>query len=133
MGDYLNPATTDGLNEITILGLAHIGDAVYELMVRTWLCISGTSTAKRLHSGTVDYVSATAQAGAAGKVIPMLNEEETAVYKRGRNAHVGSIPRNATFEEYHSATGIEAVFGYLYLRGRTERLEELFGEIIRNQ
>ena len=114
------------LRRVSALGLAHVGDAVFELMIRTRLCSSGTSTAKKLHSETVSYVSARAQASAAARIIPMLSDEEMAVYKRGRNAHVSNVPRGSTFEEYHTATGIEAVFGYLYLSGQTERLNELF-------
>jgi ribonuclease-3 family protein len=113
-----------------VLGLAHIGDAVFELMVRTWLCTQGASTAKRLHGGAVEYVSAKAQAVAAERIMPGLSEEERAVYKRGRNAYANSVPRGSTYEEYHAATGIEALFGHLYLSGRTERLDELFEMIV---
>ena len=112
-------------------GLAHVGDAVYELMVRTWLCANGTSKAKNLHNRAVSYVSAKAQAIAADKISHELSKEESAVYKRGRNAHVtSSVPKGSTHEEYHAATGIEALFGYLYLSGKTERLNELFRSII---
>ena len=95
-------------------------------MVRTWLCTAGTSTARQLHDKAVMFVSAKAQAAAAGKILPILNEEETAIYKRGRNAHVSSVPKASTHEEYHAATGVEALFGYLYLDGQTGRLNELF-------
>ena len=112
-------------------GLAYVGDAVYELMIRTWLCSNGTSKAKNLHNKAVSYVSAKAQAIAAEKISHELNEEETAVYKRGRNAHVtSSVPKGSTHEEYHAATGIEALFGYLYLSGKTERLNDLFKLVI---
>jgi len=99
-------------------------------MIRTWLCVEGTSTAKRLHDQAVTFVSAKAQAAAADIILPKLNEEEAAVYKRGRNSHVNSIPKASTHEEYHAATGLEALFGYLYLQGRTDRLNELFELII---
>jgi ribonuclease-3 family protein len=132
MIDYLRPNLTRELRGISVLGLAHIGDAVFELMVRTWLCIQGTSTAKQLHGGTVAYVSAKAQAEAADRLLPMLSEEELAVFKRGRNAHANTVPRASTYEEYHIATGIEALFGYLYLSEKTERLSELFEIIIKN-
>ena len=111
-------------------GLAHVGDAVFELMIRTWLCVSGTSTAKRLHDRAVTFVSAKAQAAAAEKILSKLSDEETAVYKRGRNTHLNSIPKGSTHEQYHSATGIEALFGYLYLTRNHPRLNELFGIIM---
>ena len=130
MSDYLRPNLSGELRGISVLGLAHIGDAVFELMVRTWLCEQGTLTAKQLHGGTVAYVSAKAQAEAADRILPKLSEEEMTLYKRGRNAHANTVPRASTYEEYHIATGIEALFGYLYLRGNTERLGELFDIII---
>jgi len=116
----------DGLGRISSLGLAHVGDAVFELMVRTRLCDLGASTARKLHGEAVTYVSAKAQAAAASRILPALREEELAVFKRGRNAHPGSTPKGSTLEEYHAATGLEALFGYLYLSGSTERLNELF-------
>ena len=76
------------------------------------------------------FVSAKAQAAAADKLISSLDEEEIAVYKRGRNTHVNSIPKSSTHGEYHAATGVEALFGYLYLSGRIERLNELFRLIV---
>jgi len=101
-------------------------------MVRTWLCTNGTSTAKNLHNKAVALVSAKAQAVAADAVLSSLDEEELAVYKRGRNTHLSSVPKGSTHEEYHAATGIEALFGYLYLGGRTDRLNELFERIYKN-
>jgi ribonuclease-3 family protein len=129
--DYLKPKLNAELRAISVLGLAHVGDAVFELMVRTWLCTQGASTAKHLHGGAVEYVSAKAQAAAAGQMLMKLSEEELAVFKRGRNAHANSVPRSSTYEEYHIATGVEALFGYLYLKGDTERLGELFEIAIR--
>jgi ribonuclease-3 family protein len=99
-------------------------------MVRTWLCTRGALTAKKLHGAMQAYVSAKAQAAAAPRLLPSLSEEELAVYKRGRNAHVNSVPRGSTYEEYHTATGLEALFGFLYLSGGTDRLGELFEKII---
>ena len=131
LSDYLRPAKTKELHNISVQGLAHVGDAVFELMIRTWLCFDGTSTAKRLHERAVNFVSAKAQASAADMIIPKLDEEETSVYKRGRNTHLNSIPKGSTHEEYHSATGIEALFGFLYLGGKHERLNELFALIIK--
>ena len=130
MYDYLRPDIGADIQSISILALAHVGDAVFELMVRTWLCVSGVSTSKRLHNETVAFVSARAQAGAVARLLPVLDEEELSVFKRGRNAHVNTVPQSSTYEEYHTATGVEALFGYLYLSGGTERLGELFEMII---
>ena len=118
------------LRNISTLGLAHVGDAVFELMVRIWLCTRGVSTAKQLHGGTVEFVSARAQAEATERILPMLSDEERAVFKRGRNAYANSVPRSSTHEEYHLATAVEALFGYLYLKGETERLGELFEMVV---
>jgi len=131
MSNYLKPKMDSDLHGMSVLGLAHVGDAVFELMVRTWLCTQGRSTAKNLHNETVSYVSAKAQANIAEKIVPLLNEEEYTIYKRGRNAHVNNVPRGSTFEEYHAATGLEALFGYLYLSGRVDRLGELFEIVIK--
>jgi len=128
--NYLKPEKPDDFKEISVQGFAHIGDAVYELMVRTLLCTNGTSTAKNLHNRAVTFVSAKAQAVAAEAVLADLNDEELAIYKRGRNTHLSSVPKGSTHEEYHAATGIEALFGYLYLGGRTDRLNELFDIIL---
>jgi len=130
LNDYLKPDLNAELNGISTQGLAHVGDAVFELMVRTWLCMEGASTAKNLHGGSVALVSAKAQAAAAERILPLLNEEERAVFMRGRNAHLSSAPRASTFGEYHAATAIEALFGHLYLSGETKRLNELFEVIV---
>lgn len=114
------------MNEISILSLAHVGDAVYELLVRSYLVRHGQSRVVDLHRATVAMVKAPAQAKAAAALLPALTEEEHAVYRRGRNSHVNSVPRGASKAEYHAATGLEAVFGYLYLSGRRERIDELF-------
>ena len=121
---------TDELREVSVQGLAHVGDAVFELMVRTWLCTGGTSKAKNLHNKAVTYVSAKAQAAAAERILPGLDDDEAAIYKRGRNTHVHSIPKGSTHEEYHAATGLEALFGFLYLKGKTKRLNEIFNLIV---
>jgi len=99
-------------------------------MVRTWLCVKGTSSAKNLHNKAVAVVSAKAQASAVDKLLPNLNDEELLIYKRGRNTHVNSVPKGSTHEEYHAATGIEALFGFLYLNEETDRLNELFSMIV---
>ena len=118
------------VNRISMLGLAHIGDGVYELMTRTMLCREGHTAIGELHRLTVSRVKAPAQAKAAEKILPLLDEEETAIYKRGRNTHVHGVPQGANAGEYHAATGLEALFGYLYLLGRRERLNTLFAAIM---
>ncbi len=134
MTDYFSASMTDDeLARISVLGLAHIGDGVYELLVRTWLCRHGKSTSKGLHRETVSYVCAPAQAAAMGRLMPQLSENELAVYKRGRNAKVNSVPRNAQISDYHAATGLETLFGYLYLKGNTDRINELFALIMEEQ
>jgi ribonuclease-3 family protein len=115
------------LGAISNLGLAHLGDAVFELMVRSWLCLRGKATAKGLHKAAVRYVAAPAQAKAAEKILPVLTQEEQDVFRRGRNASPHSIPQNASRAEYQAATALEALFGWLYLQGRNDRLNELFG------
>lgn len=115
------------VNQISALGLAHCGDAVFELLVRTWLCTHGSVQAKDLHKKTVAFVAAPAQAKRMEAMLPHLTEDELALYKRGRNAHSHhGIPKNATHEEYSKATGLECLFGGLYLLGKKERIHELF-------
>ena len=114
------------INQISVLGLAHCGDAVFELLVRSFLCASGKALNGNLHRATVDLVCAPAQARRVDRMLPLLSEQELTYYKRGRNAHVHQIPKNATREQYAKATGLECLFGALYLAGRVERLNELF-------
>ena len=118
------------INNISMLGLAHIGDAVYELLTRTMLCSDGSRKATELHRKTVAIVNAPAQAKAAERLLPLLTEEEMCVFRRGRNAKVNSVPQKADISQYHAATGLEALFGWLYLQGRTERLGQLFAAIM---
>ncbi len=121
------------INKISTLGLAHIGDAVYELLVRTMLCAEGHAAAAELHRMTVMHVNASAQAKAAERLLSCLTAEEAAVYKRGRNAHVHAVPHNTAPEEYHAATGLEALFGWLYLQGLRDRIQELFSLLMEEQ
>lgn len=114
------------INAISNLGLAHIGDGVYELMCRSYLCAKGEKTVERLHRDTIALVNAPHQAVLAEKILPKLTEEEKSLYRRGKNAHVHAVPKSATPAEYAKATGLEALFGALYLAGKTERLNELF-------
>ena len=116
----------DDIRAISSIGLAHIGDGVYELLVRTYLCAHGKATGKELHRATVQLVCAPEQARRAQRILPHLTEEEQEVYRRGRNAHVHSIPQHASRTEYQQATALEALLGWLYLGGRRERINELF-------
>lgn len=129
--DYFCPnMTLNEVNSMSMLALAHIGDGVYELMTRAMLCKQGHSAVGKLHKLAVSYVNAPAQARAAKKLMPLLSEQELAVYKRGRNAKVNSVPQKATEGEYHAATGLEALFGWLYLQGQIERVDALFAAIM---
>lgn len=118
--------SADQIRAVSNLGLAHVGDCVFELMIRSWLCLHGKATNRGLHKATVKYVSAPAQAKAAEKILPQLTQEEMDVFRRGRNSSPHTIPKAATREEYQVATALEALFGYLWLKGETERLNELF-------
>ena len=118
--------TPQQVNTISNLGLAHIGDGVYELLCRTYLCLQGDKTVLKLHTDTVNMVKATAQAQYMDKLKPHLTEEELAYFRRGKNAHTHAAPKAATRAEYAKATGMEALFGALYLLGRTDRLNQLF-------
>ena len=130
MSDSLHPTLTPSeIGAISSLGLAHVGDAVFELLVRTWLCSHGLATPDKLHKETVRRVSAPAQAAALDRLLGALTEDEVAIYKRGRNAHVHAVPKNATHEQYGKATGLETLFGSLYLAGKTDRISELFALI----
>ncbi len=115
------------VNAMTNLALAHMGDGVYELMVRGMLCTRGDKTVQKLHRDTVELVKAPTQAKFADKLLPHLTEEEAAYYRRGKNSHTHAAPKSASPKEYAKATGLEALFGALYLMGKTDRLNELFG------
>lgn len=128
MENYFTPAMdAQALRGMSELALAHVGDAVFELLVRSWLSSSSAaSTNKNLHKLAVDYVKAPAQAAFIEYLLPLLTEEETAVYKRGRNAHSHAAPKSATPGQYARATGLETLFGWLHLSGQQARVNELF-------
>jgi len=111
---------------LSAASLAYLGDAVLELMTRQHLLKSGVSHVGKLNAMALSYVRATAQSAAVDRILPYLSEEETAIYKRGRNAHGIAIPKSASASQYRRATGFEALFGYLYVEGREERMRELF-------
>ena len=129
MNSFHPEMSTAEVNRISMLGLAHVGDGVYELLTRTALCKEGHTGVQELHKLTVARVRAEAQARAAEKIQPLLSEEELALYRRGRNTHVNSVPHNAEPADDHAATGLEALFGWLYLLGRLERIDTLFAAI----
>lgn len=118
------------VDAISNLGLAHVGDGVYELLCRTWLCSRGSQTVLNLHRKTVELVKAPAQARFADILKPHLTEEELSYFRRGKNAHTHAAPGAATRQEYAKATGLETLFGALYLLGRRERLNALFAIIM---
>lgn len=118
--------TDDQLRAISSIGLAHMGDAVFEILVRTWLCAHGKATGKGLHQATIALVRAESQAEKTERILPLLTEEEAAVFRRGRNAQVHSVPPHASRAQYGEATALEALLGWLWLKGRKARINELF-------
>ena len=108
------------------LTLAFVGDVVYELLVREKIVQVGSMPTKILNALKVELVRASAQAIVYDALEPMLTEEEHDILKRGRNSHTGSVPKNGSVADYRKATGVEALFGYLYLKKDSERLQLLF-------
>ncbi len=107
------------------LTLAYVGDAVYEVFIRTKLTENGDKKVNRLHKEAKNFVSAKAQSQIVEALLETLTPEETDIFKRGRNTKVNTKAKNADFKEYHNATGLEALFGYLYLSDNQNRLNEL--------
>lgn len=124
------PVAPETLQAMGVLNLAHVGDAVYELLVRTHLARQGAQKLGDQHKRAVAYVSAPAQAAAMERLLPALTDEEHKIYRRGRNARVHGCPSGCTVAQYHAATALEALFGWLWLTGRPGRIEELFGMIL---
>ena len=120
------------IDAISNLGLAHMGDCVFEILCRGYLCAWGGKNVGNLHRDTINMVKATSQAAFVDKLLPLLTEEELSYYRRGKNAHVHAVPKSCTPAEYAKATGLEALFGALYLAGKTERLNELFKAVMEN-
>ena len=114
------------IKEISAEALAYLGDCVIELKVRELLVNRGIGSSGALNKGSLSFVKATAQAKAMQKILPLLADDELAAFKRGRNMSSGNVPKSATMSEYRAATGMEALFGYLHLQGRTERINTLF-------
>ena len=115
--------------QLSPLTLAFLGDAVYELLVRERLVRKGSRPSSELHRLSVTRVCCRAQALASEKLVPILTKEEAEIFRRGKNAHPGHIPRNADQQDYHLATALEALFGYLYLNGQNDRAREIFDVI----
>jgi ribonuclease-3 family protein len=112
------------------LPLAYLGDCVYELVIRSYLMAKGNRPVKALHKAAEDYVKAQTQAQMAGLLLPELTEEEKGIFQRGRNASPSSVAKNAKLSDYHMATGLEALFGYLYMKGQIDRVLELVGRFM---
>ena len=126
---FASPLTEEEVRAMGSLALAHVGDAVFELLVRVHLAAAGGRNGS-LHRAAVEMVNAAAQAGDMEKLPPLLTEEEAEVFRRGRNVKVHSVPKHARLGDYHAATGLEALFGYLYLLDRRDRLNALFAVIL---
>ncbi len=127
MENYFNMQLTEAqVKAISSVGLAHMGDGVYEVLCRAYLCSQGNKTVLNLHKHTVALVNAPTQAKFADKIRPLLTEEEEDFFRRGKNAHTHAAPKAASRAQYAKATGLEALFGALYLLGRTDRLNQLF-------
>jgi len=120
---------SNNINMLNPLSLAFVGDAVFSLEVRKRLVLDSSRPVNDLHKMTVEYVNAASQAKAIKELLPLLTEDEQDVFRRGRNAHSGHTPKNQSEGDYHYATGLEALFGYLYLSGKNERITELFNLI----
>ena len=119
------------IDAISHLGLAHMGDCGYEMLVRAYLCAQGNKTVAQLHKQTITMVKATYQAAFVDKMLPLLTEDEMTHYRRGKNSHVHAVPKSATPAQYAKATGLEALFGYLFLSGKKERANEIFNLVMK--
>jgi len=113
------------VNELSAGTLAFVGDAVYGLLVRERLAETNRPSGE-LHRLSVKFVNANSQAEAFKVIEPVLTEKEISQYKHGRNLHTNNVPKQSTVAQYHSATGLETLFGYLHLSGQNERIKELF-------
>ena len=117
--------TAPDLRQVPVLTLAYVGDSAYDLILRTYFAETTTLHGKPLHDLVQKYVTAKSQARAADGLQEELTEEETAVFRRGKNARPETVTKHASAAEYYKATGLEALIGYLYLSGQTARAAEL--------
>ncbi len=115
------------------LVLAYVGDTVYDLFVRTYLVNNSDASVHNLHVKAAKKVCAKAQSAAFRRIEDMLTEDELTIYKRGRNSHLGSVPKNASVTDYRTATGLEALIGFLYLNGDDARLEEIMDVLLKEE
>ena len=128
---FKNKFTKEEVRQLNPLVLAFIGDGVYEVFIRSYIIDRNRNMpVHKLHIKTISYVRAHKQSNFMNQLIELLNEEELSIYKRGRNAKSGTIPKNADVREYRNATGFEALIGYLYLIDDKERLEELLNRCV---
>lgn len=131
MTDFFHPIMDEqALKQCSSLALAHMGDSVYEIMIRGYLIHSGLVTNRNLHRKTIHLVCAGAQAAGAQAILPMLTEQEQTVFRHGRNAKPKSVPKSSSPAQYAMATAIEALFGWLYLSGKYDRINELFDVLL---
>ena len=131
MENYFNlNLSRQEVDAISNLGLAHMGDCVFEILCRAYLCARGGKNVGNLHRDTIAMVKASSQAAFMGRLLPHLNQEELAYYRRGKNAHVHAAPKGATQAQYAKATGLETLFGALYLAGERERASALFLAVV---
>ena len=134
MNDYFHIVMTENeLQAMSAVALAHMGDAVFEILVRGWLCTQGKATGKNLHRATIEIVCAESQARRAEKILPLLTEAEQGVFRRGRNAHLHRIPDHASRAQYGAATALECLLGWLYLQDRQDRINELFSVMMEGE
>ena len=129
--DILHDKNVD-VSSLSPLTLAFVGDTVFDLLTRCELVCEANRPVNALHNMASKRVCAAAQAEAIKRIMPLLTEDETAVFKRGRNTRVGSKAKNASSSDYHYATGLESLFGWLWLKGETDRLRYLYSEITNN-
>ena len=113
--------------------LAFMGDTVYETLVRSYLITVARTPSSKIHRACVSFVKASAQAEAVRRLTPLLTDEERTILRRGRNANTTHVPKNAAPADYRYATGLEALFGYLYLCGKNERVSEIFDMIVQSR
>lgn len=125
INSILSKSEIPEINTLSPLTLAFLGDSVYEMFVRTKILSLGNRPANELHKIAVGYVKAKAQAEAAHKIMDLFTEDELAIYKRGRNTNIHTVPKNADMADYRHATALEALIGYLYLKGDDDRLREI--------
>lgn len=131
MNEFFIPSDKVNPEELSPLTLAFMGDCVYEMLVREALVVQANRPSNELNRNKVRFVSASAQAEAYQLISEGLTEKELQIFKRGRNAHTTHTPKNMSSADYHAATGLEALFGYLYLNGEITRMRELFSEILK--